>query len=59
MSVDPLISLGARKGVDVTPAAGDLIHPLGKNGKPQGLSVNLDPNNKFYRLQVRLGGNEI
>lgn len=42
-------SLAARLGVDVKPAADGLIHPLGKNGKPQGLSLNLDPMDPFIQ----------
>jgi RHS repeat-associated protein len=36
-------SLEARLGVDVKVAKDGLIHPLGTNGKPQGLSLNIDP----------------
>lgn len=42
-------SLGARLGVDVKAAADGLIYPLSKNGKPQGLSLNLDPKDKFIQ----------
>ena len=42
-------SLAARLGVDVKPAADGLIHPSGKNGKPQGLSLNLDPRDPFIQ----------
>jgi|GEM_PF-5870492 len=42
-------SLKPRLGVDVKAAADGLIHPLGRNGKPQGLSLNIDPNNKFIQ----------
>ena len=45
--------LAARLGADVTQAADGLIHPLGKNGKPQGLSLNLDPKEHFVQ---RYGG---
>lgn len=42
--------LTVRKRSDVTPDVDDgLIHPLGPNGKPQGLSVNLDPKEKFVQ----------
>ncbi|ACS61306.1 hypothetical protein Rleg_6565 (plasmid) [Rhizobium leguminosarum bv. trifolii WSM1325] len=39
----------ARLGVDVKPAADGLIHPLAKNGKAQGLSLNLDPKDLFIQ----------
>lgn len=42
-------SLKPRLGVDVKSSAGGLIHPLGKNGEPQGLSLNIDPKNKFIQ----------
>ncbi|TXI76793.1 MAG: hypothetical protein E6Q43_01870 [Dokdonella sp.] len=42
-------SLSARLGVDVKPASDGLIHPLGKNGKPQGLSLNVDPKDPFIQ----------
>lgn len=38
-----------RLGIDVKKAIDGLIHPMGKNGKPQGLSLNLDPNNAFIQ----------
>jgi len=41
--------LQARLGVDVKAAADGLIHPLGKNGKPQGLSLNLDPKDQWIQ----------
>jgi RHS repeat-associated protein len=41
--------LEARLGVDVTQGADGLISPLTKNGKPQGLSLNLDPKNQFIQ----------
>ena len=42
-------NLKARLGIDVKAGADGLIHPLGKNGKPQGLSLNVDPKNKFIQ----------
>jgi hypothetical protein len=42
-------NLDPRLGVDVKKAADGLIHPLGKNGKPQGLSLNIDPKNPFIQ----------
>jgi hypothetical protein len=33
----------------VKAAPDGLIYPLAKNGKPQGLSLNIDPNNKFIQ----------
>ena len=42
-------SLEARLGVDVTVAADGLVHPLAKNGKPQGLSLNIDPKDNFIQ----------
>jgi len=39
----------ARLGVDVKPSADGLIHPLDRSGKPQGLSVNLDPKERFIQ----------
>jgi RHS repeat-associated protein len=42
-------SLQARLGVDVKAAADGLIHPLAKNGKPQGLSVNIDRLDKWVQ----------
>jgi hypothetical protein len=41
--------LAARLGVDVRAGADGLIHPLGKNGKPQGLSLNVDPRDPFIQ----------
>ena len=44
-------SLQARLGIDVNAAVDGSIHPLAKNGKPQGLSINinpLDPNIQKY-----------
>jgi len=41
--------LKARLGVDVKKGADGLVHPLGKNGKPQGLSLNIDPKDKFIQ----------
>ena len=41
--------MAARLGVDVKAAADGLIHPLGKNGKPQGLSLNLNPKDPFVQ----------
>ena len=41
--------LVARLGVDVRAAADGLIHPLGKNGKPQGISLNRDPLDSFIQ----------
>ena len=31
-------------------ASDGLIHPLAKSGKPQGLSLNIDPKSKFIRM---------
>jgi hypothetical protein len=42
-------SLAARLGVDVKPAADGLIHPLSNSGKPQGLSLNLNPKDPFIQ----------
>jgi hypothetical protein len=42
-------SLAARLGVDVRAAADGLIHPLGKNGQPQGLSLNVNPKDPFIQ----------
>jgi filamentous hemagglutinin len=42
-------SLEARLGVDVKPASDGLIHPNSANGKPQGLSLNLDPKDQFIQ----------
>ena len=42
-------NLNPRLGVDVKKAADGLIHPLGKNGIPQGLSLNIDPKNLFIQ----------
>ena len=42
-------SLQARLGVDVKAAADGLIHPLAKNGKPQGLSLNIHPLDPFIQ----------
>jgi hypothetical protein len=42
-------SVAARLGVDVKPAADGLIHPLSNSGKPQGLSLNLDPKDPFIQ----------
>jgi RHS repeat-associated protein len=42
-------SLRARLGVDVKAAADGLIHPLAKNGKPQGLSLNINPLDPFIQ----------
>ena len=42
-------NLNPRLGVDVKKASDGLIHPLGKNGKPQGLSLNIDPKNPFIQ----------
>ena len=42
-------TLEARLGVDVKAAADGLIHPVGSNGKPQGLSLNIDPKDKFIQ----------
>jgi hypothetical protein len=42
-------NLSARLGVDVKQAADGLVHPIGKNGKPQGLSLNLDPQDPFIQ----------
>ena len=42
-------SLQARLGVDVKAAADGLIHPLAKNGKPQGLSLNINPLDPFIQ----------
>lgn len=39
----------ARLGVDVKAAADGLIHPLAKNGKPQGLSLNINPLDPFIQ----------
>lgn len=35
--------------MDVNASADGLIHPLAKNGKPQGLSLNLNPKDKFIQ----------
>jgi hypothetical protein len=43
-------NLTPRLGVDVKAAPDGLIHPLAKSGKPQGLSLNIDPKNKFIQL---------
>jgi RHS repeat-associated protein len=43
----------ARLGVDVKAAPDGLIHPFGKNGKAQGLSLNLNPHDQFIQ---RYGG---
>ncbi len=42
-------NLAARLGVDVRAGADGLIHPIGKNGKPQGLSLNVDPKDPFIQ----------
>lgn len=42
-------SLDARFGVDVKAASDGLIHPTATNGKPQGLSLNLNPNDPFIQ----------
>jgi len=42
-------SLQARLGADVKAAADGLIHPLGNNGKAQGLSLNLNPKDPFVQ----------
>lgn len=42
-------SVTARLGVDVKAASDGMIHPLSKNGKPQGLSLNLDPKDSFIQ----------
>lgn len=42
-------SFQARLGVDVKAAADGLIHPLGKNGKPQGISLNINPHDPFIQ----------
>ncbi len=42
-------SLNARFGVDVKAASDGLIHPTTTNGKPQGLSLNLNPNDPFIQ----------
>jgi hypothetical protein len=42
-------SLQARLGVDVKAAADGLIHPLAKNGKAQGLSININPKDLFIQ----------
>jgi hypothetical protein len=46
-------SLTARLGVDVKAAADGLIYPFSKNGKAQGLSLNLNPHDQFIQ---RYGG---
>ncbi len=35
--------------MDVKAAADGLIHPLAKNGKPQGLSLNINPLDPFIQ----------
>lgn len=42
-------NLEPRLGVDVKPAKDGLIHPLGSNGKAQGLSLNLNPKDQFIQ----------
>jgi hypothetical protein len=42
-------SLEARLGRDVKLGLDGLINPIGSNGKPQGLSLNLDPKDKFIQ----------
>jgi Pre-toxin TG len=46
-------TLAARLGIDVKQAADKLIHPIGNNGKPQGLSLNIDP--KDFWVQEKGG----
>lgn len=41
--------MAARLGTDVKLDADGLIHPIGANGKAQGLSLNLDANNPFIQ----------
>jgi len=42
-------NLSPRLGVDVIKGKDGLIHPTGKGGKPQGISLNSDPNNLFIQ----------
>ncbi len=41
--------LKVRPKIDVHIDKDGLVHPLGKNGKPQGPSVNTDPNNQHVQ----------
>ena len=43
------VNLEVRLGVDVKAAEDGLIHALSKNGKPQGLSLNVNPTDTFIQ----------
>ena len=42
--------LDIRPGTDVVVGQDGLVHPYRPNGKPQGLSINLDRNDRFVQL---------